>query len=355
VKKERVHPSTTAIVPAAAADQPIERQRGWATPLSRRAFLATLPLTAAVAACRQRPYRRDDFSLPDRSPMAILPAPSYDVDLADVIYRGLELLRPQVAGRRVFLKPNIVEYESGTAINTDPLMVAGAAAAFLKAGAGEVVVGEGPGHRRDVEYLVAGTGLDEVLTEHRLRFVDLNHDDVVRVPLRSRFTGLDELWLPVELVRSDFIVSMPKLKTHHWVAMTASLKNFFGVVPGAVYGWPKNILHVRGIEQSILDIVATVKPAFTIVDAIVAMEGDGPIMGKPRQMGFVAMGTDLVAVDATCARIIGLDPLKMPYLKVGSEYLGNLAERRIEQRGENPARYSTQFDLLEPFKSRRLA
>jgi uncharacterized protein (DUF362 family) len=258
-------------------------------------------------------------------------------------------------GRRVFLKPNMVEYESRTAINTHPAVVAGAAAAFLKAGAREVVVGEGPGHRRDVEYLLAGTGLDDVLSDHRLRFVDLNHDDVVRVALRSRFTGLDALWLPAELLRSDFIVSMPKLKTHHWVAMTASLKNFFGVVPGAVYGWPKNILHFHGIEQSILDIAATVKPAFTIVDAIVAMEGDGPIMGRPRQMGFLAMGTDLVAVDATCARIIGLDPAKMPYLSVGSEYLGNIAERRIEQRGEQPSRYRTQFDVLEAFKNRRLA
>ena len=323
--------------------------------LSRRAFLAALPLAAAAASCRRRPYRRDDFVVPDQSPMAILPASSYDADLADVVYRGLELLRPAVMGRRVFLKPNMVEYESGTAINTHPAVVAGAAAAFLKAGALEVVVGEGPGHRRDVEYLLAGTGLDDVLSQHRLRFVDLNHDDVVRVPLRSRFTGLDALWLPSELLRSDFIVSMPKLKTHHWVAMTASLKNFFGVVPGAVYGWPKNILHFHGIEQSILDIAATVKPSFTIVDAIVAMEGDGPIMGRPRQMGFLAMGTDLVAVDATCARIMGLDPTKIPYLSVGSEYLGNIVERRIEQRGENPSRYRTQFDVLEQFKNRRLA
>src|SRR5439155_18595542 len=131
---------------------------------------------------------------------------------------------------------------------------------------------EGPGHRRDVEYLLTGTGFDHVLADHRLRFVDLNDDDVARVALKSRFTGLDALLLPVELLRSDFIVSMPKLKTHHYVAMTASLKNFFGVVPGAVYGWPKNILHARGIEQSILDIAATVKPAFTFVDAVVAME-----------------------------------------------------------------------------------
>jgi len=324
--------------------------------LSRRAFLAGLPLAAGVAACRRRPpYRPSDFVVPDRSAMAILPAPNYDVDLGDLLYRGLELLRPSVVGKRVFLKPNMVEYESGTAINTHPVVVAGAAAAFLKAGAREVVVGEGPGHRRDIEYLLAGTGLDDVLTDQRLKFVDLNNDDVERVSLRSRFTGLEELWLPVELLRSDFIVSMPKLKTHHWVGMTASLKNFFGVVPGAVYGWPKNILHFHGIGQSIVDIVATIRPAFTIVDAIVAMEGDGPIMGRPRPMGFVAMGSDLLAVDATCARMIGLNPAKMPYLSVGSEYLGNIAERRIDQRGEDPARYRTQFDVVDEFKKLRLS
>ena len=72
---------------------------------------------------------------------------------------------------------------------------------------------------------------------------------------------------------------MAKLKTHHWAGMTAAMKNLFGLVPGAVYGWPKNFLHYGGIDSSILDLNATVRPAFAIVDAIVAMEGDGPIMG----------------------------------------------------------------------------
>ena len=98
--------------------------------VSRRAFLATLPLAAAAASCRRRPFRREDFIVPDRSSMAILPASSYDIDLADVIYRGLEMVQPSVAGRRVFLKPNMVEYESGTAINTHPSVVAGGGSAL---------------------------------------------------------------------------------------------------------------------------------------------------------------------------------------------------------------------------------
>jgi uncharacterized protein (DUF362 family) len=257
--------------------------------------------------------------------------------------------------RSVLLKPNLVEYEAGTIINTHPAVIAGAAAALLKQGAREVVVGEGPGHRRDIEYLLVATGLYDYLKDLRLRFVDLNHADVRIVPLRSHYTKLDELAFPVDLLQADVVVSMAKLKTHHWAGMTAGMKNLFGVVPGAVYGWPKNLLHFHGIEQSILDLAATIQPRLTIVDGIVAMEGDGPIMGTPRRVGFIAMGTDVVAVDATCARTIGLDPHKMNYLRVASEYLGNIAESRIDQVGENPSRYRTRFEMLEHFRELQLA
>jgi uncharacterized protein (DUF362 family) len=130
------------------------------------------------------------------------------------------------------------------------------------------------------------------------------------------------------------------------------MKNFFGVVPGAVYGWPKNLLHLRGIEHSIVDLVATLRPALTIVDAVTAMEGDGPIMGHARPMGFIAVGRDLPAVDATLARIIGLEPRKMPYLGLAGQYLGNIGEDRIEQRGEGVARYRARFafpDTVTPW------
>ena len=268
------------------------------------------------------------------------------MDLSDVVFRGLRELQIDVRGKRVLLKPNMVEYEPGTAINTHPLVVAGAAAALQRAGAASVVVAEGPGHRRDVEYLLSSTGLDNYLREGRIRFTDLNHDDVRMVKLSGGFTGMSELALPLELLNSDFVVSMPKLKTHHWAGMTCSMKNLFGVVPGAVYGWPKNVLHFQGITNSILDLAATVRPRFAIVDAVTAMEGDGPIMGRPRRLGFIAMGTDLVAVDATCARVIGLAAERLPYLAEASRYLGVMHPDRIEQRGERLSRYATQLDLI---------
>ncbi len=233
--------------------------------LSRRQFLGALSIPLLAAACGRPPYDLAQFPLAAVSPVGLFPAEDYAADFKEIIGRGLVELGVDVRGRRVFLKPNMVEYESNAAINTHPLVVAGAALAFRAAGAADVVVGEGPGHRRDMEYLLTQTGLYDHLRENRIRFIDLNLDDVRHVPLRSRFTGLDTLALPVELLQADFIVSMPKLKTHHLAGMTASMKNFFGAVPGAVYGWPKNILHVKGIENSILDLNATIRPHFAIV------------------------------------------------------------------------------------------
>ena len=251
--------------------------------LTRRELLAALPVAAFAAACRRTPYDRSAFVVASHSEVALLPVSAYGSGAVEAISRGIELLRPAVRGRRVLLKPNLVEDQSGTMINTHPAIIAGAIEAFRRAGAREVVVGEGPGHRRDTEYLLAASGLAAYLRELGVSFIDLNLDDVRPVALRSRFMGLDQLMLPVEVLKSDFVVSMAKLKTHHWAGMTAAMKNLFGLVPGAVYGWPKNPLHIRGIDNSILDLNATVRPAFAIVDAVVAMEGDGPIMGTPNR------------------------------------------------------------------------
>jgi uncharacterized protein (DUF362 family) len=323
--------------------------------ISRRSFISTVSLAVSAASCQRLPFDQSQFVVPESSNVALLAARDYSVDFGDLIGRGLRELGVDVRGRRVFLKPNIVEYEEDTVINTNPLVVTGAALAFRSAGAASVVIGEGPGHRRDMEYLLTATGLYDHLREHGLKFVDLNHDDVRYVPLRSRFTKLDQIALPVELLASDFVVSMPKLKTHHWAGMTAGMKNFFGAVPGAVYGWPKNMLHFRGVDASILDLNATIRPHFAIVDAVTAMEGDGPIMGKPRHVGCLAMGTDVVATDATCARMIGLNPEKIPYLSVAGRYLGQVDASRILQRGEALSRFASTFDVLEQFREMRLA
>lgn len=325
------------------------RAAHWA--ITRREFAVLSGGALAVAAgCRAAPrYRATDFTRPDMSPVVALAAADYGADFADLIARGLRELQVDLTGQRVLLKPNLVEYEPGTVINTHPLVVVGAAVACRRLGAREVLVAEGPGHRRDLEYLLESTGMLALLRSEKVPFVDLNHDDVHPVALRTWFTALRELALPQALLQADVVVSMPKLKTHHWAGLTCGMKNFFGVVPGAVYGWPKNVLHFQGIHESILDIVATVRPHLTIVDGVVGMEGDGPILGTPKAAGVVLMGRDIVAVDATAARVMGLRPERITYLAEAGRFLGHTDAGRISMRGERLERFVRPFEVLPVF------
>ena len=204
---------------------------------------------------------------PRRSRVAIISADEYSEGLGEILLSGLREFHLNLRGKSVLLKPNLVEYIAGVEINTNPLMVGAAAEAFLDLGAKSVVVGEGPGHQRDTYLVLAESGLADQLRRQKINFVDLNRDELFKVPTRATYTGLDHLWLPRTVLESDFVVSMPKIKTHHLAGVTLSMKNMFGVVPGTKYGWPKNVLHWKGIHRSILDICATVPIHFVIAVA----------------------------------------------------------------------------------------
>jgi uncharacterized protein (DUF362 family) len=113
------------------------------------------------------------------------------------------------------------------------------------------------------------------------------------------------------------------------------------------------VLHQVGIDNSTLDINATLKPHFAIVDGIVGMEGDGPIMGDPKKAGVLVMGRNLAAVDATCCRIMGIDPYQVSYLERADNWLGPIAETSIEQRGETIATVRTNFNLMDTIPAHR--
>jgi uncharacterized protein (DUF362 family) len=252
----------------------------------------------------------------------------------------------EIRGKKILLKPNLVEVSpSHEHINTHPLLVRAATEAFLALGAYKVFVGEGPGHVTDTLMVIEETGLADVLFEDRIPFVDLNHDNLFSIKNHTGFNSLKKLTFPATLQEMDWIVSLAKMKTHHWAGVTLSMKNFFGVMPGAVYGWPKNVLHHHGIDRSIIDINATLKPHFAIVDGITGMQGDGPIMGDPIQSGVLVMGRNLPAVDATCCRVMGIDPNRISYLKVAGNTLGPIQAHNITQRGESISEVMTEFSL----------
>jgi uncharacterized protein (DUF362 family) len=327
--------------------------------MNRREFIkvsAVASLSSLASGCRPSvSWDRDAYRKPATSRVAILEARSYQASLEDVIRRGIQSFKLDLKGKRIVLKPNLVEFDPKGLINTHPAVIEAAIGSFRSLGAREVVVAEGPGHRRDTEYLLTASGIYDVIDEHRVRYVDLNTDDVRLTKLRSSFTNLRQLYLPEILFNADLLVSMPKLKTHHWAGVTLSLKNMFGVVPGSIYGWPKNALHWAGIHRSILDINSSLPiPQFAIVDGIVGMEGNGPLQGQARQSGVLILGDDLVAVDATAARLMKIEPKKIEYLKIAGRFLGNIPEERIEQVGELLKRFQQDYRVIENFQELKI-
>ena len=335
------------------------------TPMDRRTFLRRAGIVAAGSAAvglgagaaipgllrrLDRPWDDDAFPPPGRPKVLVARVASYDVDLETTVEEGLREVGASLAGRSVLLKPNFVEYDPETVINTDPRLVAATVLAVRRLGASSVVVAEGPGHRRDTPFVVSASGLGERLGEVGARFVDLNLAPVTRVPLHARFTELGELWLPAPVVDADVVISMPKMKTHHWAGATLSMKNCFGCVPGRIYGWPKNVLHWAGLQEAIVDVASAVRPELQIVDGIVGMEGNGPIDGTPVQAGVLVFGTDPVATDSTAAVVMGLDPAGIWHVSEAGRFLGQADPEQIVQVGEDPERSMTSFDVLPVFE-----
>jgi uncharacterized protein (DUF362 family) len=288
-----------------------------------------------------------------QSRIAVLNVDSYSERLVEILMQGLKLFDLDMHGKSVLLKPNLVDIVPGKEVTTHPMVVRAAAECFLQMGARQVLTGEGPGHQRDTELVLHESGMNQVLLQTGARFVDLNRDELVKVRLDSNLTGLGQLWLPRSVLEADVIVSMPKVKTHHWAGVSLSMKNMFGIVPGMKYGWPKNLLHWRGIHESIVDICSTVPISLVIADGVLAMEGNGPLHGDTRKLGVLVIGDDPVATDATIVRLMGLLPERIRHLNWAGQFLGNLEDDNIKHLGERPTQPAAPFSMafVIPFTS----
>ena len=253
-----------------------------------------------------------------QSKVSIVKAGNYQIDLYGRIRSILIEHQVAIAGKRVVLKPNLVEFSPHLPINTNPIFVAATGDAFRSLGAASVTIAEGPGHRRATLDMAESAGFFGAIPGFENNFVDLNLDEVSRVNLSQPFSTLESLYLPHTVLGADLLVSLPKMKTHHWAGATLAMKNLFGIVPGGVYGWPKNVLHWAGIDKAIADLHTTFPKQFCLVDGIEAMEGNGPIQGTALQAGVIVGGAHPPSVDATCCQIMGIDPQKLKYLELAA-------------------------------------
>jgi uncharacterized protein (DUF362 family) len=132
------------------------------------------------------------------------------------------------------------------------------------------------------------------------------------------------------------------------------MKNMFGIVPGTKYGWPKNVLHWKGIHRSILDICATAPIQFVIADGVIAMEGNGPLHGTHRHLGKIVLADDPVSADSVCSQLMGLNPSLVWHLDRASHFLGNGSPGRIDLIAERLPQQVVPFDVLPAFAHLRM-
>ncbi len=296
--------------------------------------LVSLPAAAFLEACRKR-GPRGQRPLPNvLYKVAVVPCAEYGLDeLLHAIKTGWDATdHPDVRGKKVVLKPNVIEFSPDRPINTDARFVDAVIRFLIDQGAREIVVAEGPANDRESETLWKRSGFKALADKHQVELVDLNYDNIVPVNHRI-FPGrlLQDLFLTETLTTADVVISLPKMKTHKWAGLTLSLKNMFGIVPGVKYGWPKNLLHWNGIPQSICEVNSAVQVHYSIVDAVVGMEGYGPLLGEAKNVGLLVMGDNSVAVDGTGARIMGIEPARVEYLQMARNIrLGSYHPRNIK-------------------------
>ncbi len=233
-------------------------------------------------------------------------------------------------GSRVLVKPNLLVARTPEAgITTHPAVVR-AVVRLLKEIHCRVALGDGPSawasQSANVPEVYEKTGMKKISEDEGIELVYFD---------KRRWRG--KFPLTTQLDECDFLVNIPKFKTHELTTLTAAIKNLYGLVSGTY----KAELHKKYFSSDefagiLVDIYEQARPALTIVDGITAMEGDGPgSKGKLRDLGLLFAGADCTAVDSVLARVMGIDPLDVPPTREAARRgLGFADMRSIEVRGE---------------------
>jgi len=255
--------------------------------------------------------------------------------LTDVIKRG----------DTVIIKPNLVTAKPPeTGATTDPRVCKAIANMVKELGARPIIAESSMiGQNTEEAIHVAGYGK---LREDDFEVINLKKKGIetVKVPV-PKGKVLKEVTLPKIVVEANVIISVPKMKTHDQAEVTLAVKNMKGVLPDA---YKRKFHHVFGVFQSVADLLTVVKPAFSVVDGIIAMGGLGPAFGDPIEMDLIIAGKDVVAVDAVTAKIMGFEPQECGCLREAAKSkVGTMDLDKIEVVGEPITRVQRRFQRAE--------
>jgi len=232
-------------------------------------------------------------------------------------------------GQKVLLKPNLLKAAMPEeAVTTHPVFVQ-AVIRLVKTRTKEIFVGDSPGGLIKTETVYDKCGLTKIAARENVKLVKF--DQI------SKIEGVPFAKIKDEV---DVLISLPKFKTHNLTTITAAIKNVFGLVPGLhKVQCHKQAPNFRAFAKLLVNIYRLARPQLNIVDGILAMEGEGPASGSPRQVGLVLASADAVAVDSVICRLIGLDPFSVPSVKFAAELsLGEADLKNIKILGEDLAK-----------------
>jgi uncharacterized protein (DUF362 family) len=260
--------------------------------------------------------------------MSVLPAQVGIVQAQDIdddalvrtkMYDLLDLLQDSIqipANARVLVKVNLcllLDCETGATI--DPRLVRYLAEWLLeRRSIKEIVIAESDATALSADRAFYCLGWDRILAEvPKTRYLNLSNDKRVKVKLNGLF--LKEVEMSKTFMEADYLISFAKLKTHGIQVISGIMKNQFGALPEKL----KVVYHPH-LTEVICDLVRVRPPDFCLVDGLIAHEGPGPVGGIPRLMRLIIAGTDAVATDHVCARLMGMNPCHVPHIKLASEH-----------------------------------
>ncbi len=225
-------------------------------------------------------------------------------------------------GNTVLVKPNLLQGLAPDRCVTTHPEVLRAVIQLLREHGCRVVIADSPAAaipytEANLKRAYAGAGYDRVAEELG---AELNTDTGFTIVPTPEGAVARQLPIINPALSADAIVVVSKLKTHMWTCMSGGAKNLFGLIPGL----EKLSLHARfpteqAFGKMLVDINMVVRPRLQVMDAVFGMEGNGPTAGSPRKIGVILASADYSALDATAARLIGIDPMEVCTIAAAAE------------------------------------
>jgi len=218
-------------------------------------------------------------------------------------------------GGTVAVKPNILTGKlSGPGVTTDPRVIEALVRLSFEAGAGEVRIVEGAGYGVPTSEALELAGMNRVAEETGAVLVDVDTDETLEIDVPDPLI-LEKISVSRSFYEADVRINAPVMKTHDQLIMTLGMKNMKGIIQKPT----KRLFHRIGLAKAVVDLNKAVPLNLTVVDAIHAMEGLGPSLGNVFEMDTIIASTDVYSLDIVGARIMGIDPGELEYMKYAAE------------------------------------